>query len=251
MEITAADVSAVMALALLSGFTTLIGVTFAIWLGKHIGAIAIGVGFSVAIMLLIACAELIPEAINEAGILETTLTVVAGTICIAFLNYLVPHEHLHQEHGTPFAVMPTNTAYLVALGLILHDFPEGFAMANAYMAEPSMGATVAIAIALHNIPEEFVIALPLVATQKRRVLYFAAGISALAEPCGAAIGLFAVHFQPGLNAIFLAFAAGAMIFISVHELLPLVRTYQRRGWFAAGMVLSVLTYVLLATTLPE
>jgi ZIP family zinc transporter len=49
----------------------------------------------------------------------------------------------------------------VALELILHDVPEGFVMAYAYVASPALGVLVALAIALHNLPEEFAMAVPL------------------------------------------------------------------------------------------
>jgi zinc transporter, ZIP family len=77
------------------------------------------------------------------------------------------------------------SAYLVALGLIPHDVPEGFAMANAYVASPALGALVALAIAPHNFPEEFAMAVPAVALRNKRFLFRAALCSALAEPLGA------------------------------------------------------------------
>ena len=142
------------------------------------------------------------------------------------------------------------TAYLVAFGLILHDVPEGFAMANSYIASPSMGILVALAIALHNIPEEFAMAVPIVTIKKKRFLYIAAFLSGLAEPLGAIIGLVAVHFHPIFNPLFMAFAAGAMIFVSVHELLPMARRYQKFHLFILGMVVSIFTYALLSMVIP-
>lgn len=81
---------------------------------------------------------------------------------MASLHVIIPHTHLVEESGRIDARM-LESAYLVAFGLILHDFPEGFAMANSYVASPSSGVLVALAIALHNIPEEFAMAAPAVA----------------------------------------------------------------------------------------
>ncbi|WP_235373005.1 ZIP family metal transporter [Solemya velum gill symbiont] len=142
------------------------------------------------------------------------------------------------------------TAYLVAFGLILHDVPEGFAMANSYIASPSLGILMAIAIAIHNVPEEFAMAVPIVAVKKRRFLYTAAFLSGLAEPVGAIIGLVAVHFHPALNSFFMAFAAGAMIFVSIHELLPMARRYHKIHLFVLGSVISVFVYMLLTAVVP-
>jgi ZIP family zinc transporter len=71
-------------------------------------------------------------------------------------------------------------------------------------------------------------------------------LSALAEPAGAVIGLLAVNAYTALNPYFLGFAAGAMIFISLHELTPMARRYGKLGWFVAGLALSFVIHTLLA-----
>jgi ABC-type amino acid transport substrate-binding protein len=78
-------------------------------------------------------------------------------------------------------------------------------------------------------------AVPAVALRSRRVLYGAAALSALAEPAGAMLGLAATGIAPGLNAYFLAFAAGAMTFGSIHELIPMARRYGHTGHFLCGI----------------
>jgi ZIP family zinc transporter len=135
---------------------------------------------------------------------------------------------------------------LIVFGLVLHDLPEGFAMANAYVAAPGLGVMTAIAIALHNIPEEFAMAVPGAARRRMHMLLGAALLSALAEPVGAVIGLLAVGVAPSLNGAFLAFAAGAMLFVSVHELIPMARRYPHGGYFVLGAAASVIVYAALA-----
>jgi len=229
--------------------TTLLGVTLAIYVGKSERAIAIGIGFSVGIMLLISFFELIPEAIAQTNLAITATTCLLGMLIIAVLHWLIPHTHLIEEKGT-FNRTLLKAAYLVAFGLILHDVPEGFAMANSYIASPSLGIMVALAIAVHNIPEEFAMAVPIVTVKKKRFLYTAAFLSGLAEPLGAIIGLVAVHLHPVFNPLFMAFAAGAMIFVSVHELMPMARKYQKFHLFILGMVASIFTYALLSMMIP-
>lgn len=122
-------------------------------------------------------------------------------------------------------------------------------MANAYLASPSLGLLVAFAIALHNLPEELAMAVPAMALRSRGFLLQAAFLSALAEPLGAVLGLLAVAADPSLNAYFMAFAAGAMIFVSIHELIPMAHQYRQPVWFIAGIVLSIIVYRLLAQTI--
>ena len=71
-------------------------------------------------------------------------------------------------------------------------------------------------------------------------LYGAALLSALAEPLGAVIGLAAVGIAPSLNAHFLAFTAGAMLFVSVHELMPIAKRYHHAAYFFCGTAVSAL-----------
>ena len=235
---------AVLLLAFLSVLTTLLGVALAIYMGRNERAIAVGIGFSAGIMLLVSFVELVPEAMGKAGIGAASTAFVLGMMIVAVLHWIIPHTHLVEERGA-FRQTLLRTAYLVAFGLILHDVPEGFAMANAYIASPSLGVLVALAIALHNVPEEFAMAVPIVMVKRRRFLYLAAFLSGLAEPLGAVFGLVAVHFHPALNPLFMAFAAGAMVFVSVHELLPMARRYHKTHLFILGAVLSMFVYALL------
>lgn len=241
---------AVILLAFLSGFTTLIGVGLAIYFKKSIKGIVIGLGFAVGIMLLISFFELIPESLNTAGVLKSSAAIFLGILVAAILNFIIPHTHLVQEKGGIDGHL-LKTAYLITFGLILHDFPEGFAMANSYVFSSGLGLLVAIGIALHNIPEEFAIAIPLVLTEKKGFLFKVALLSGLAEPAGAVIGLFAVHFMPALNPLFLSLAAGVMIFISIHELLPMARRYKKILLFILGILLSAIVYLSLTALIPK
>lgn len=239
------DFEAVLVLSFLSCLTTCLGVMLALWLQRNDRAIAGGIGFSAGIMILISLVELIPEASTEIGRLPALLTALSGALLLWGVHTILPHTHLVKEHGMidPGVV---KSVYLVVFGLILHDVPEGFAMANAYASSPSLGVLVAIAIALHNLPEEFALCIPVITLKSRRFLFGTALLSALAEPFGAMLGLLAIEVAPVLSPYFLSFAGGAMIFVSVHELLPLARRYGSLWYFTGGIVISAIVYRLLA-----
>jgi ZIP family zinc transporter len=237
--------AAVVLLSLLSCVTTCLGVAIALRVREDARAIAAGIGFSVGIMMLISIVEILPQSIAARGVGTTLGDAGAGAIFVWAAHFIVPHTHLVKEKGMSDPAL-IHSAWLVVFGLTLHDVPEGFAMANAYVASPALGVLVAVSIGLHNLPEEFAMSVPLVMLRSKRALFGAALLSALAEPVGAVIGLAAVGIAPGLNAHFLAFAAGAMIFVSIHELIPMARRYRRPALFTLGGLLSVLVYALLA-----
>jgi ZIP family zinc transporter len=195
-------------------------------------------------MILVSGFELIPEPYGSIGAARTGLVVGLGAFLLWLANLVFPHTHLVKEHGLADTRL-VKSVYLVVVGLILHDVPEGFAMANAYLASPSLGLLVALAIALHNIPEELAMAVPAMALRSRRFLLQAAFLSALAEPLGAMLGLLAVAIQPVLNAYFMAIAAGAMIFVAIHELIPMAHRYGQPGWLVTGFAFSIIVYRLL------
>jgi ZIP family zinc transporter len=242
MDSLPASYLAVVVLAFLSGGTTLLGVALAIALGENPKLTAMGIGFSTGIMVLISVCELVPESLSLVGPATMCLSVGLGAALILSLHALIPHVHLGREHPP---TVELRAAYLVVFGLILHDVPEGFAMAHAFLASPSLGLLVAVAIALHNIPEEFAMAVPAVAVKKRALLFNAAILSGLAEPAGAILGLFAARLNPALNPSLMAVAAGAMVMISFLELVPMARKYGRMGSFALGVGTSALVYLVL------
>lgn len=248
MTDTASTYLVVMSLAVISGLTTVLGVMLALAFGRRPRMIAAGIGFSAGIMLLVSALELLPEAYHASNLATMLVAGIAGALFIAALHFILPHTHLVKENGLIDATM-IRSAYLVAIGLVLHDLPEGFAMANSYVLSPSLGVLVAIVIAAHNIPEEFAMAVPVVAVKQPRFLFIAALVSASMEPIGALLGLVFVNWLPALNPVLLAFAAGAMMYVSMHELIPMANRWGHKWVFALGMAASGLVFGILGVFL--
>jgi zinc transporter, ZIP family len=241
------EYSIIVLLAFLSVFSTLIGIGLALLCVKCFRgtkAIVFGISFSAGIMLLISALELFPESLREAGVSSSLLALVVGIFFFVLLNALLPHFHMSHEDGLAKNKI-IRVAFLVALGLLIHDFPEGFAMANSYLVSPKLGILIALGITIHNIPEEFAIAIPLALAQKKKMMFIVGLLSALAEPAGAVVGIAAVHYFSYLNFFFLSFAAGAMIFISFHELIPVALRYKQLSSLAGGLAASALVYFFL------
>lgn len=144
---------------------------------------------------------------------------------------------------------------LTALGIALHNFPEGIAVYLASLKEARLGLSVGVAIAVHNIPEGLCIALPVYfATGSRWQGLKLAAISGLAEPAGALLvgTLLPQLLSEWMVEAMLATVAGIMTFLSFHELLPL--SYATAGkWHVnaavfAGMALMAATLMMMQAT---
>ncbi|MBN3037733.1 MAG: ZIP family metal transporter [Candidatus Diapherotrites archaeon] len=232
-------------IALLSGLTTFVGVLLATCCTKTKKLASVGIGFSSGVMISISFFELFPLAISEADELLVLAVFATGFLVVWSFDFLYPHIHFIKESAKKAREL--KTGHMVALGLIIHDFPEGFAMATAFMVNPLAGTAVAIGIGLHNIPEEFALGIPLVMAKKKKELFWLAFLSALAEPAGALMGLALFAWVPALNPLMLAFAAGAMIFVSLDELLPLAQRYGGMDFASLGLLFGMVSYAALSS----
>jgi len=235
----------ILIISLLSGSTTLIGVLLAMKFKQKTTHLVFGIGISSGVMITISFFELLPAAFALVDGLFVILALIAGLLIIMVLDFLLPHMHFVKEKGKLGKIV--KISYLVAIGIIIHDFPEGFAMVSSYSAAPALGITVAIGIAFHNIPEEFALSFPLLLAKKKKSLIILAIVSALAEPLGAVLGLVLISIAPNLNPILMAFAAGAMIYVTIDELVPLAQKYERPAIFASGFLVGMITYLILTT----
>jgi ZIP family zinc transporter len=139
------------------------------------------------------------------------------------------------------------TGTLLAIGITIHNIPEGIAVGAGYMHLPEFGLFIAIAILLHNIPEGIATALPLCKGGVCRWDSFrVALLSGLSEPIGALVAaLFLKSFSffiPGA----LAFAGGVMVFITLDELIPTAREYGHQHYTAIGIIMGAIFVFLLS-----
>lgn len=141
---------------------------------------------------------------------------------------------------------------ITAIGIALHNFPEGVAVFLASMKSQAVGASLAFAIALHNVPEGVAVALPVYfATGSRMRGFMYAALSGLAEPI--AVVVLALFFPSNLDRQLveklLAAVGGIMAFLSISELLPLAFEHAGRqravaALFVGMAVMSANLYIL-------
>ena len=153
-----------------------------------------------------------------------------GALFLFGLDKVLPHLHLNFKMDDAEGVKtPWHKTTLLTLAITLHNIPEGLAVGVLFggVAAGFDGATIggavalALGIGLQNFPEGFAVSMPLRRQGlSRRKSFMYGQASALVEPIAAVIGAWAViTFQPILPYA-LAFAAGAMIFVVVEEVIP-------------------------------
>lgn len=236
----------ILILASLTGVATLVGVYLGSLFKKTKVNIIFSASFSAVLMILISIFELIPNAISDSSLANTIIWVGLGVFIIWLANLIVPHLHSVKEIKNCKDKCLMKTSYLIAMGLILHDFPEGFAIPSSFGHSQSLGLLVVFATFIHNIPEGYILTMSQKNSGGRSFCYRTALFSLLATFLGAILSINLLAIFQNLNPFFLSLAAGAMLFIAIHELLPESFRYKDTKTFSYGIGLAVLVYFLLS-----
>ena len=151
-----------------------------------------------------------------------------GTLFLLMLDHMVPHLHMNASQAEGPKSRLTSTTMMV-LAVTLHNIPEGMAVGVVYAGltsgyeEITAGGALALAlgIAIQNFPEGAIISMPLHAKGQSKSRAFLNGVfSGTVEPAGALLTVFLAHLVVPTMPYLLSFAAGAMIYVVVEELIP-------------------------------
>lgn len=276
------EVGYALIMATAAGFSTWIGSIIAFFMYRpKPWVMSLMLGFFAGVMIYISFAELLKTAIDDIGRTPANLAFFGGIIFIAMIDVLIPHEYKEEhatdsplimknipvvglspeshgdrhpnQYGNATAVSLMRMGVLTAIGIGIHNFPEGpVVFSSAVTGNVIHGTVVAIAVGLHNIPEGISVSLPiLAATGSRRTAFFYSFISGLAEPVGAFISYLILlpFLTSGLVSGLLAFASGIMIYISLDELLPAAHVFGKAHiaiiGIGAGMLVMALRLILM------
>ena len=179
---------------------------------------------------------------------------VAGVLFLLLLDTLIPHLHIgaDQPEGLPQRKQWQRTTML-SVAVTLHNIPEGMAvgviiasaMAEGSAIPMSAAWALAIGIALQNFPEGAVLSMPLYSEGLKKAKAFAIGaLSGIVEPIASILTILLIaHITPALPYL-LAFAAGAMMYVVVEELIPEAQAEPHSNiptlGFTAGFVLMMI-----------
>jgi ZIP family zinc transporter len=240
------NVAIALALTTVAGLSTTIGAFLGIFV-KEPGPrfMTLTLGFSGGVMILVSFVELLAGGIEAIGFGPAHVAFFAGMLGMFVIDILIPHEYMAERHDmgegrANHRLM--RTGVLVALGIGIHNFPEGMATFAGTLQDVNIGLAIAVAIAIHNIPEGLAVSAPIfVATGSRSRAFLLSFLSGVAEPAGAALA--ALVLLPFLNhavlGAMLAVVAGIMVFISLDELVPVARSFGEEHLSIVGVAIGM------------
>ena len=186
-------------------------------------------GFASGVMVAASVWSLLIPAIRmgegNAAVVSPVIGLLTGFAFLLLIDYITPHIHPVGGPEGPKSKLSRTTK--LALAVTIHNFPEGMAVgvaiAGALTADFGMAGALALSlgIAIQNVPEGAIISMPLRAAGNSRMRAFAIGsLSGIVEPVGGALVLLLASSITGIMPFMLAFAAGAMLYVVVEELIP-------------------------------
>ena len=232
---------------------TALGSAFVFFLKRDLPPLVqkIMLGFASGVMVAASVWSLIIPAIEmgsgTSAIVPPTIGLLAGFAFLLLIDYITPH--IHPEGGPEGPESRLSRTTKLALAVTIHNFPEGMAVgvaiAGALTADFNMAGALALSlgIAIQNVPEGAIISMPLRVAGNSRMKAFGIGaLSGIVEPLGGALVLLLATSVLGIMPYMLAFAAGAMLYVVVEEL---VREYSQGKHSNIGTVGFALGFALM------
>lgn len=222
-------------------------------------------GFAGGVMMAASVWSLLVPAMDmsaEAGMgrlsfVPAVLGLMLGIAALLMIDGLIPHLHLDQSkpEGPKSSLRKTT---MMILAVAIHNFPEGMAVGAVFAALQAGGTQVSLAaalalsigIAIQNFPEGAIVSMPLKSEGAGRMKSFVYGtLSGLVEPIGAILTILMADMLVPVLPYLLSFAAGAMIYVIVEELIPEVSEGAHSNIGTIGFAVGFCIMMMLDTAL--
>ncbi len=199
--------------------------------------------YAAGAMLAVVTFSLLPEAFSQASLPLVLWGVGAG---VAFLTFSESFSDKRQKTDSDCGHM-RRLGLVIAIGIALHNLPEGLAIGSGMQAAPGLGFSLMVTILLHDVPEGLSMAIPL---QKGRMrppqAVWICVLSGLPTGVGAFLGAAAGSVSPSVLAFCLSLAAGAMLYVTASDILPQAQTLYPGRIPGAFMILGVITGMIIS-----
>jgi len=174
--------------------------------------IAMGAGF----MLAAAFLEMLPAALRLAGEVSLVFVMVGYFLVHFFEHTLAPHFHFGEETHVE-ELVPYHASYTALLGLMIHTFFDGVAIASGFLVSWWLGSVIFLAVFLHKLPEGFTVAsLMLASGQSRRMALSASAMLGAAT----LVGVLLMNLLRAQVGYALPVSAGVTIYVAASDLMP-------------------------------
>lgn len=220
-------------------------------------------GFAAGVMVAASVWSLLIPSIESTGkegilsVLPAVTGFMAGILFLLFLDNIIPHQHIDSDQSEGPKSHLSKTAKLV-FAVTLHNIPEGMAVGVALAGAiehssftPMAGAiALSIGIAIQNFPEGAIVSMPLhsVGNSKRKS-FLMGTLSGVVEPIGALLTILLASVVVPILPYLLAFAAGAMIYVVVEELIPETQEGKHSNAGTLGFAIGFLLMMILDVVL--
>ena len=199
--------------------------------------------FAAGLMTAVICFDLIPEGLEIVNISFCIVGIFIGIAAMILCDKIV--NHYCKESSKLEKNNMLKTGIIIAIGLAVHNFPEGLAIGAGFEASNILGFKLAIAIALHDVPEGISISLPLKTSgSSRKKAIIITTLSGLTTGLGAFFGAIIGNISQTLIGISLSFAAGAMLYIVSCELIPESKRLYKGRFASLGNILGLVVGII-------
>lgn len=228
---------------------------------KGLSGFAAGVMVAASIWsLIIPAMDMVEDRLANMAWIPAAIGFIAGIIFLLILDSVIPHQHIDSDQPEGMKAESLRKTTMMVLAVIIHNIPEGMAVGVSFAGVlygrgdlTMAGAMVlAIGIAIQNFPEGAIISMPLKAVGVNKHKAFGMGIfSGIVEPIAAIITILLSSIMVPILPYLLSFAAGAMMYVVVEELVPEAtgegESHTNIGTigFAAGFVIMMILDVML------
>lgn len=240
-----------------AGFVFLLRDQIKSWVNTVLAGFASGIMMAASVWSLLIPSIEMSEGMGKMSFIPAAVGFALGIVFLLCMDKVVPHIHVEngQQEGVKAKLKKTT---MLVFAVTLHNIPEGMAVGIVYAGLGTQmsgitaagAAALAFGIALQNIPEGAIISLPLKGEGMSKTKAFLYGtLSGIVEPIGAFITVLLTAYITPVLPYMLAFAAGAMVYVIIEELVPESAASEHSDigtiGFTAGFVIMMIMDVAL------
>ncbi len=220
----------------------------------HSSILPHGVSFALGALLSVAFLDLLPHAVEDAGVAQAQGlfgTVLIGILAFFLLEKLLLWRHCHthdcEAHNDHEEHYHQPAGTLIVLGDGIHNFVDGVLISAAFLTDPHLGIVTSLAVAAHEIPQEvgdFAILLQSGYSKLKALFYNI--LSSLGTVAGGVLAYFALERVHETLPYFLALAASSFIYVAVADLIPTLHKKTHTEAVIQQMALIIAGVILIA-----